>query len=183
MPDGDNSLQITEITHENLKDVNSTDTAFRVKSRVIPHIVNGKFQYTLEKLPESYTKSYENDELDYSTYIENPDKTIYLAYVGSTNVGQIILRRNWNRFAYIEDIRVGSEYRRKGIGRKLIDRVIEWAKKGNMPGIMLETQDTNVSACKLYESAGFVLGGIDTMLYGAAKKYSHEKALFWYLVF
>jgi hypothetical protein len=51
-----------------------------------------------------------------------------------------------------------------------------------MPGIMLETQDVNVSVYRLYGKAGFILGGVDKKLYGATR-YAHETALFWYKIF
>ena len=65
----------------------------------------------------------------------------------------------------------------------MLNKAEEWAKKGGMPGFMLETQDVNVPACRLYEKAGFILGGVDKKLYGATKKYSHETALYWYKIF
>ena len=174
---------IVELNLRNLKDVNRTDTTFEIKSRIIPRTENGEFSYTLQEIFPSFTKSYPNDELDYSTYINNPDKMIYLAYVGNRIAGQLILRRNWNKYAYIEDIRVGNNYRRNNIGTKLIETAINWAKKRQMPGIMLETQDNNVPAIRFYESRGFKLGGFDGYLYKGVNPNTNEKAIFWYLVF
>lgn len=47
---------------------------------------------------------------------------------------------------------------------------------------MLETQDINLGACRLYIKNGFVLGSVDTMLYQNFKT-REEKALFWYKMF
>jgi streptothricin acetyltransferase len=52
-----------------------------------------------------------------------------------------------------------------------------------MPGMMLETQTNNVGACKLYESCGFQIGGIDSFLYKGLGRDPHEVAIFWYLLF
>jgi len=49
--------------------------------------------------------------------------------LGDEIAGQTVLKRNWNKFALIEDIRVGSRYRRTGIGTKLIEEVVKWARK------------------------------------------------------
>lgn len=174
---------IVELNHGNLQDVNVTDNAFEVKSRIIPYIEDGIFHYNLEEIEKSYTKSYGNDELDYSTYIDNPDKIVYLAYAGNTPAGQIILRRNWNKYAYIEDIRVGSRFRRTGIGTRLMEAASNWAKIGHMPGIMLETQDINVPACRFYENCGFKLGGVDVYLYKGVTPVIDEIALYWYIIF
>ncbi|MFC1947547.1 GNAT family N-acetyltransferase [Chloroflexota bacterium] len=177
------SLSITEISTENVGDINRTDTTHEINSRIVPYIDNGIFSYTIEEIYPAYLNTDEEDDIDYTTYIENPDKVVFLAYFGGILAGQIILRRNWNIFAYIEDIRVSSDFRRRGIGVALIKSAEEGEKKGEMPSIMLETQDVDVSACRLYEKAGFILGGVDKKLYGATKKYAHETALFWYKIF
>jgi streptothricin acetyltransferase len=51
-----------------------------------------------------------------------------------------------------------------------------------MLGLMLETQDINLAACRFYHRCGFVLGAVDTMLYGNCRN-KDEKALFWYMQF
>ena len=48
---------------------------------------------------------------DYSNYIGNPHQIIYIALVNNQVVGQIVLKRNWNKFAYVEDIKVDKQYR------------------------------------------------------------------------
>ena len=52
-----------------------------------------------------------------------------------------------------------------------------------LPGIMLETQNNNVAACRFYESCGFHLGGFDRELYRGITPDTDETALFWYLIF
>ena len=175
-------LDVVELNRTNLSDINSMENAFEVKSRIIPRIEGDSFNYTTEEVPGFYTKWYPNDEFDYSTYIENTDKIAYLTYADDRAIGQIILRRWWNKFAWVEDIRVKSEYRRDGIGTELMDAAVKWAKTSEMRGIMVETQDTNVPACLFYQKYGFELGGVDKMAYGGPK-YSQETAIFWYLVF
>jgi ribosomal protein S18 acetylase RimI-like enzyme len=91
--------------------------------------------------------------------------------------------RWWNQFAYIEDLAVNPDFRGLGIGRKLIERAIQWARENNFPGVMLETQDDNVPACTLYASCGFRLSGFDRDVYKAINPNTREAALFWYLIF
>ena len=98
-------------------------------------------------------------------------------------IGQIRLRRFWNGYAYIEDIFVEPDYRGEGIGRTLIEHAFAWAKEKGFPGLMLETQDNNVAACRLYARCGFELRGFDTHLYKAQDPSSDEMALYWYLIF
>lgn len=110
------------------------------------------------------------------------DKIIYLYYQDDKCVGKVKLRKNWNRYAYIEDIAVCKDFRGQGIGSALINISIEWAKHKNLHGLMLETQDNNLIACKFYHNCGFKIGSVDTMLYANFEN-NFEKAVFWYLRF
>lgn len=107
---------------------------------------------------------------------------IYLYYQDDKCVGKVKLRKNWNRYAYIEDIAVCKGFRGQGIGSALINISIEWAKHKNLHGLMLETQDNNLIACKFYHNCGFKIGSVDTMLYANFEN-NFEKAVFWYLRF
>jgi len=93
------------------------------------------------------------------------------------------MMRWWNRFAYVEDLVVNPDYRGLGIGRRLLERGLQWARDNHFPGVMLETQDDNVPACTLYQSAGFVLSGFDRNVYKDINPNTRETALFWYLIF
>ena len=77
---------------------------------------------------------------------------------------------------------VCKDFRGQGIGSALINISIEWAKHKNLHGLMLETQDNNLIACKFYHNCGFKIGSVDTMLYANFEN-NFEKAVFWYLRF
>ena len=177
-----NDYNIIPMSEKHLCDINKPNQPFSVYGKLIPAFSNGKWTWTEELFETPYEKQYPDDELDYSEYIGNPDKIIFMAYVDNQCVGQIRLRRNWNKYCYIEDIAVAREYQGMGLGRELINAVIQWAKKGGMQGLMLETQDVNLAACRFYHRCGFVLGAVDTMLYGNCPN-KDEKALFWYMQF
>ena len=59
---------------------------------------------------------------------------------------------------------------------------MEWAKENSLCGLMLETQDINVSACYFYAKNNFVIGAVDTMLYSNFSS-ANEIAIFWYYKF
>jgi ribosomal protein S18 acetylase RimI-like enzyme len=175
-------IQIQKINEKNLSDAGKCDGAFEVTSKLRLDAEDGVIRYTIDDV-HHYIKRYSRNEIDYATYTDNPERIIYLATVDSLVVGQIVLRKNWNRYAYIEDIAVDADFRRLGIGRQLIETAIQWAKDHGLAGLMLETQNNNVAACKLYERCGFILGGFDTYLYRGIDPETEEIALFWYLMF
>ena len=51
---------------------------------------------------------------------------------------------------------VAPSWRRKGIGRAMLEKLIAWAIDRQAPAIFLEVREGNVEASPLYTSAGFV---------------------------
>ncbi|UUZ86085.1 GNAT family N-acetyltransferase [Paenibacillus sp. P26] len=162
------------------------DGSFIVDSVLMLTMADGKIGYQVKEVP-AYRKSYEEEdeaEAAGNSPVDAPaDQITYLARTGEKVVGQIDLKRSWNHYAYVEDIRVDQAYRRFGIGRRLIEQAALWAKSRGLSGIMLETQNTNVKACRFYESCGFVIGGFDRYLYKGLHKDREESAVYWYLLF
>ena len=176
---------IIEMKAEHLKDINKPNEPFEVIGKIIPKYENDDWTFTEILYEEPYLKSYqdeEDEETKYLEYINNTEKVVYLYYQNNECVGQVKLRRNWNKFAYIEDIAVCKDFRGQGIGNAFINKSIEWAKHKNVHGLMLETQDNNLLACKFYHKCGFKIGAVDTMLYANLGN-NFEKAVFWYLKF
>ena len=91
------------------------------------------------------------------------------------------MSKRWNNNAFIDDITVSRAFRGKGIGTQLMNAAVNWGKENNLYGVSLETQDTNLWACRLYIKYGFTLGGMDRLVY-AAGDCKKETALYFYLL-
>ncbi|MFX0116197.1 MAG: GNAT family N-acetyltransferase [Candidatus Hodarchaeota archaeon] len=177
-------LKIEELSHENLKDFHKIDNSFEVSSVLELGMVKGEITYEIRELSEVWEKKYGNSQgFDPARLIDSKNGVIFLAYLENQIAGRIVLKKNWNKYAYIDDIAVDRSLRRRGIGRQLLSAAIRWAREKNFPGLMLETQNINVGGCKLYDSLGFQLGGFDKLLYKAIKPPREEIALYWYLIF
>ena len=170
---------LVELSFDNILDVNKANEEFTIFVKIIPEFIGGNWAFMEELFEEPYEYKYPIDNEDYSEYINSNDKKIFLFYEKNNCVGQIILKKYWNKNTYIQDICVAKNCRNKGIGYKLMDKAVEWTKMNGLKGIMLETQDVNIIACKFYKKYGFILGGVDTMLYSNFKN-ADQKALFWY---
>lgn len=174
-------MEIVKINQQNIADINKANQPFEIIGKIKPEFANGKWTYAEELYEKTDMKAYPDDTWDYADYINNPDKTIFLAYSDTECVGQIVLKRDWNRYAFIEDLCVAKSTRGQGIGTALIQKAVEWAKKSDLKGLALETQDNNLLACRFYAKCGFVIGGVNTMLYRNFN--NDELAVFWYLTF
>jgi ribosomal protein S18 acetylase RimI-like enzyme len=175
-------IAVEEINARNISDIGKCDGEFTIDAKLVLRVEKDEIRYTITKVP-STKKRYGEDDVDYNTYIDDPDTTVFLAYVEGQVAGQIILRKNWNRYAHIEDIAVDARFRRQGVGKELISQAKCWAQERDLAGLMLETQNNNARACKFYESCGFRLRGFDTHLYKGLNSDTDEVALYWYLVF
>ena len=70
-----------------------------------------------------------------------------IAYAGVVNLAGI---------ADVLTLTVADEHRRKGIGRELLRRLIDWSRTQKCEAIMLEVRVGNIDAIPLYESFGFI---------------------------
>ena len=176
---------IEKINNENISVINQFEDWFIVDSQLSLNFTGEEIDYTIKKIP-SYKRPFpeevEEVDIDYNGYIDKEDKTVYLAYINNQIVGQLVLRRNWNNYAYIEELKVDSNFRRLGIGKALLATAKAWTIEKDLPGIMLETQNDNVAACKFYEDNGFSIKGFDFNLYKGINKRTNEFALYWYYI-
>lgn len=175
---------IVPLRQEYLEDMYKANQPFQLIGRILPRYENGTWSYREELFSEPREKQYPDDEEDWGAYIDDPDKAIFLCYEEEQCAGQIILRRDWNRYAFIEDISVAAAFRGRGVGTALMKRAVEWAREKELCGLALETQDNNLLACRFYKKFGMEIGAVNTMLYkNAPKPWCDEIAVFWYLKF
>lgn len=176
------NFEIKHATLDTIALVDTFDRSFVVHSRLVLSVVDGQVTTRIVPVPD-FIKTYPRDEIDYTTFVHNPDKVIFFAYRDTRAIGQIVLIKSWNQYGFVQNLNVDSPFRRAGVGRALLEKGIEWARQKNLPGVMLETQDINVPACRLYNDVGFQLGGFDQFLYTPFNMNPPETALYWYLIF
>ncbi len=58
--------------------------------------------------------------------------------------------------AYLSLIAVDPKYRKRGIGKSLLEEVVEQSKSAGMERLVLEVRKSNMVAIKFYEKLGFV---------------------------
>lgn len=100
-----------------------------------------------------------------SDFCEDADAPVFVAVDEQENVVGclwcVISRQRDNSmkadrdWLVIDDLCVDARCRRKGIGRKLVDFAVRFARREGLPRIELNVYEDNLGAVKFYERYGF----------------------------
>lgn len=164
------------------------DGGFIAHQRLRLSLSEDALTFEVEPLEAPYRKNYgdDADAQGLREYLQRArgntadDAAAFVVRVDGRVAGRMMLSRTWNGYVSIDDIAIATGARRRGAASALLRQALEWAREHGYPGLMLETQDTNVGACRLYLRHGFVLGGFDRFHYANEPDIAHETALFWY---
>lgn len=97
------------------------------------------------------------------------------------NSPEVHMLENRSDLAVLWDIRVQPEYRGHGVGRKLFQQAVQWAKEQGCTQLKIETQNVNIPACRFYARQGCHLGAILRYGYVGSPEVAQEAMLLWYL--
>jgi GNAT superfamily N-acetyltransferase len=140
-------------------------------------------------LADPYLKDYDamgEGPLTWSRRFDLSNWGLFMALVGDRHVGgaavvvnapDVDMLEGRTDLALIWDIRVSPEVRGLGVGSELFRAAEEWSKARSACLLKVETQNTNVPACRFYARQGCFLGAIDRFAY---RDLPHETQLLWY---
>lgn len=174
-------IKIKLLENQFINIVNNTNESFPIIGKILPSFSNGIWSYEEELYNTPTEIRFPDDKLDWSAYIDSSEKIVLLAFHEDTCIGQIRLVKDWNRFAYIENIAVKKDFRKSGVGHLLLEAAETWAKEQSLIGLSLEAQNDNLIACRFYAKEGFVLGGVDTLKQSSNPHI--DLTLYWYKIF
>jgi len=107
----------------------------------------------LEQLAHDVIDGAEREPPECLCWVARPEE-------GADPVGVIVANFNWSlkfagRSLWIEELYVTPEFRRRGFGRELVERVVAYARDHDIRGIDLEAYQGNTPASVLYRTTGF----------------------------
>lgn len=98
-------------------------------------------------------------DLDLSPLVDDPNCHCLVAEDGGKVIGfgslSVYLTPVYGYKGKIEDMVVDKNYRGQGLGRKLLESLINIAKEKNIKSLYLTSNPARQTAIRLYESAGF----------------------------
>jgi ribosomal protein S18 acetylase RimI-like enzyme len=193
-------LNIHRLTPTDFKLYSAIPSKFLVEAVyrvVLPSNNNSILQLVEEKVEQPFTRDYNQTGDDNPTaWAERYDLSrwgIFAAFesdypIGGATIaldGPIFPARSLQRedLAVLWDIRVHPEHKRRGVGSILFKHAVDWVKSHGCGQLGLETDGTNIPACKFYEKMGCRLGGILKYGYSGNPIIAEYPMLLWYLDF
>lgn len=132
-------------------------------------------------LQEPYLKAY--DHYDDET-LQRYDQALgqeysFGAYDGGLLAGLVLAEpHQWNRSVWVWEFHVAGAYRRRGLGKRLMECVVEKTQRAGLRIIVCETQSTNATAIQIYRRLGFRIEGVDISYYSNQDYPDGEVAVF-----
>lgn len=150
---------------------------------------DGGARLEARQVPWPYVKDYDaigDHPMRWAERFDLSNWGFFSAFSGPQCVGRAAVARDTSTLEMLEgrtdlallwDIRVAPLARRHGVGSALFAAVVTWARSRGCLQLKVETQNTNVAACRFYAQEGCVLR---TVRRGAYPELPDEVQLLWF---
>jgi GNAT superfamily N-acetyltransferase len=135
-------------------------------------------------LTAPYIKDYDsiegNHPTDWRRLFDLSNWGLLSAWLEGHRVGGAVIAlmlEEQNNLTVLWDLRVSPQMRGRGIGSALFSSVERWARTRGCSQLKVETQNTNVTACRFYRRRGCELGAVHRFAY---PNLPEEVQLLWY---
>lgn len=165
-------ITIRVITHDNKQDINIPNHSFPLRGRMIVEYTNNEWSHREELFaPDDVTEmTFPDEGYNYDNLIQKDYIFIGAYNEDNTCVGLAILVPEFSPCMFLYDLKVNNDMRGKGVGKLLIDACYKISKEKKFTGLYTIGQDNNLNACLFYLSTGFIIGGLDTIVYRNTKQ-------------
>jgi len=170
------SVEIRREDHRSLGAYAAISTAYEVREALQAPVGEGPLQR--RRVTPAYYKDYDaipgNHPRDWHTRFAVERAEFLAAYSGSERVGgavvvvdpaDVVRLGGARSLALLWDLRVAPEARARGVGQALLAAIEARLRGLGVSGIVAETQDINVAACRLYAGAGYTVRSVDACAY------------------
>ena len=150
---------------------------------------NDRFRLVCRQLSRTYVKDYDaigERPVEWPQRFDVSNWAFFSAFADGRRIGGTTVAYKTPNLNMLEgrvdlavlwDIRVDPANRRLGVGTALFDAATTWATSNGCRELKVETQNTNVVACRFYARHGCVLR---LVRYGVYPELPNEIQLLWY---
>lgn len=186
-------MEIERIGLDRLAEYNAVPMLTHIDSRISVQSLDGGFG-GFRLVDEPVDRPWIKDRGALTDWIQRWDTSgwaFFVASIGGAAVGgatvatrtaEVCMLDRRDDLAVLWDLRVHPDHQRSGVGSALLDHAMEWSRAEGMTQMKIETQNTNVAACRFYLARGAELRGIVHHAYaGAAEPIASDVQLHWWL--
>ena len=150
----------------------STDYIYHVK-------INGiLIDIVEEKRDVPFQKTYPIDPI--KNDINEADFAVEAEIAGNLAGFAAVKFEEWNKRVNVTSLFVAPRFRGRGVGKRLVDAVEDFARGKRARCLWLETQNVNYPAIQFYLKTGFEFCGFDAALYNPADVSPGETAFYFF---
>jgi len=124
------------------------------------HIQDAQNIYTLNKNEMGYDYALEETRNKLENLLKSSHDKIFVATIDSQVVGYVHAHDYdviyMDHLKNIMGIAVDHNYQKRGIGKKLLNAVEQWAKEDHAKGVRLVSGETRVGAHEFYKHCGYI---------------------------
>ena len=124
------------------------DTVFRLAEKSDIEFISETYNQNIEKLHGVYRSSY-----DWARLMDD-GTSVYFVAVRDKAAGWFRIEIE-NGILWLGMLQVSPDYQRLGVGKSVVEFVLELAKNKNVKTVGIHTTEDNFAARKLYSSCGF----------------------------
>lgn len=115
-------------------------------------LVENENRFSAYLVKQNYDAEYENPTIKYAL----PEGRLYVVYADGRLAGCIGLKKNDGESCELKRLYVREEFRKNGIGRLLVDKIVSDAHEIGYKRIFLDTFAFLDTAVRMYRKIGFV---------------------------
>lgn len=153
-------MDYQKVTKEKELDLRLPNESFDLVGKLDVSRVNNEWLYDTELFDQTETMTFPDEDYKFEDVHE---KGFAIgAYENNICVALAVYEHNWNKYLFLNDLKVNREFRKQGVASELIKQGQAFAQKFGYKGIYTIGQDNNLAACQFYLKQGFVIGGLNT---------------------
>jgi ribosomal protein S18 acetylase RimI-like enzyme len=163
-------MQIRLATASDLKNCLALDSSYETDHvwQVYTHADGDRMEITIHstRLPRSVTMNAVMDNAKWMRVNWERHECFLVAEHQGHVLGFVdVTTQAWQQAAWINNLVVGRDFRRRGLGKALMSAARMWAQQKDLRVLMLETQPKNYPAIVFYQRLGFNFCGYNDQYY------------------
>ncbi len=131
----------------------------------------------VDPYPKDYALEFPGSTVNWGLIAARAEETIVGGALVARDTPGVDMLEGRGDLALLWDLRVAPEIRGRGVGRAIFAAAERWAIAHGCRELKVETQNTNVAACRFYERQGCVLRSVNA---GTYPDQPHEIQLLWF---